>query len=310
MIIFPRITSVLGRGIKPFLRFDKIVAGIFWACLVPAAIAQDADQDLTSIQSGTHNGFYYNVWKDSGNITFGLREAGRYTAQWSDVSSWVGGVGWSPGDRDKVVNYSGQFIIDPSQNAYLSLYGWTRNPLVEYYILESWGAYDPSSCIEQRKTYGTFESDGATYQIISCKIYKGFGIVSDYTQIFSVRTSKKDFGAVEGTITLANHFDTWESKDLKLGQLDYMIFAVDAYQSNGSADITVTDATPLADCGEIDGVPICCNIDADPDGDGIGVQNNGQVCMVDEEAVAGGGSSGWWFLAISGLLMARRRMVS
>lgn len=53
-------------------------------------------------------------------VTFGLREAGRYTAQWSNVNNWIGGIGWKPGSWDKVVKYSGQYDVSRSQNSILA----------------------------------------------------------------------------------------------------------------------------------------------------------------------------------------------
>src|SRR5690606_10301609 len=38
-------------------------------------------------------------------------------------------------------------------------------------------------------------------------------------------------------------------------------------------------AEPVS-CGTEDGNPICCNISADPDGDGWGTQNDGETCLI------------------------------
>ncbi|KAG6847447.1 hypothetical protein C0991_001880 [Blastosporella zonata] len=69
-------------------------------------------------------------------------ETGAYSLTWTSATEdVVAGVGWNPGSA-QVINYSGTFTTDG--NAYLSVYGWTTSPLVEYYILESY-AGSPSS---------------------------------------------------------------------------------------------------------------------------------------------------------------------
>ncbi|RYG17821.1 MAG: hypothetical protein EOO07_10280, partial [Chitinophagaceae bacterium] len=122
---------------------------------------------LTANGNGTHDGFYYSFWQDSGKTNFTLEAGGRYTAKWtSDTNSWYGGKGWQPGGP-RVVNYSGIFQIGSSANAYLSLYGWTRTPYVEYYIVETWGSYNPSSCATGQ-LLGRYQSDGANYELREC----------------------------------------------------------------------------------------------------------------------------------------------
>jgi endo-1,4-beta-xylanase len=53
---------------------------------------------------------------------------GQYSVTWSGNGNWVGGKGWKPGAA-RVITYSGTY--SPNGNSYLSIYGWTTNPLVE-----------------------------------------------------------------------------------------------------------------------------------------------------------------------------------
>ena len=218
----------------------RVISSMIWAAAL--CVSAVSAQTLTSNQTGTHNGFYYSFWKDSGNASFGLQSAGRYTSQWDNsTNNWVGGKGWNPGGP-RVVNYSGYYGVDNSQNSYLALYGWTRNPLVEYYVIESYGSYNPSSC-SGGTDYGSFQSDGATYNVRRCQRVNKPSIEgnnSTFYQYFSVRTPKKGFGNISGTITVANHFNFWASKGLNLGSHDYMVLATEGYQSRGSSDITVS----------------------------------------------------------------------
>lgn len=40
----------------------------------------EADRTLTSNLTGTHNGYFFSFWKDSGNASMTLRADGRYTS--------------------------------------------------------------------------------------------------------------------------------------------------------------------------------------------------------------------------------------
>ena len=137
---------------------------VLMALICIAVLGVSVVSALTSNSTGTHNGYYYSFWKDSGDASFDLLEGGRYKSQWTNsTNNWVGGKGWNPGGP-KVVNYSGSYNVDNSQNSYLALYGWTRNPLIEYYVVESYGSYNPASC-SGGTDYGSFQSDGATYNV-------------------------------------------------------------------------------------------------------------------------------------------------
>lgn len=230
---FPNLKHITATG-------KKALATLLGATALCATAA--SAQTLTSNSTGTNNGFYYSFWKDSGDASFGLQAGGRYTSSWTtSTNNWVGGKGWKPGGP-KVVNYSGSFNVTSSDNSYLALYGWTRSPLVEYYVIESYGSYNPANC-SGGTDYGSFQSDGATYNVRRCQRVNQPSIDGNQTfyQYFSVRNPKKGFGSISGTVTTANHFNFWASKGLNLGAHDYMILATEGYQSRGSSDITVSE---------------------------------------------------------------------
>lgn len=132
--------------------------------------------------------------------------------------------------------------FEPNGNAYLSIYGWTTNPLVEYYIVESYGTHIPSDNPDAVQK-GNLTSDGGDYEIWT-KIRKNKPSIqgtATFPQFWSIRKVKQ----VGSTVTTGNHFKAWQAAGLKLGTHNYMIVAIEGQDSNGTATITV-GATPKA----------------------------------------------------------------
>jgi endo-1,4-beta-xylanase len=204
------------------------------ASMTLAGIAHaEADRVITSNSTGTHNGFFYSYWKDSGNVTMTLGAAGNYSVQWNSINNTVVGKGWNPGSSH-TVNYSGSFNC--GGNCYLALYGWTTNPLIEYYVVENFGSFNPSSGATR---LGSVTTDGSTYDIYRTQRVNQPSIIGTATfyQYWSVRQQHR----TGGTITTANHFNAWRNLGLNLGTHNYQILATEGFQSSGSSNITVSE---------------------------------------------------------------------
>ncbi|EQC26298.1 endo-1,4-beta-xylanase [Saprolegnia diclina VS20] len=152
------------------------------ALIVAAVIAAG-----TPNSSGTNNGFYYSMWSDGvSDVTYTNQAGGAYSVKWSSASNgggnFVAGKGWAVGAH-RTISYTGTYT--PQGNSYLAIYGWSRNPLIEYYIVENYGTYNPGSGGQLK---GTVTSDGSVYDIYTSMRYNAPSIDGDKTfqQFWSV----------------------------------------------------------------------------------------------------------------------------
>ena len=205
----------------------------------PDMVTGAGDGALKLRGTGTHDGFFYSDWTDGGgSVNFTLGSGGNYSYSWSNCGNFVGGKGWNPGSSSRNIGYNAG-VFSPSGNAYLTVYGWTRNPLVEYYIVDSWGDWRPPGGSGHQ---GSMSSDGGSYDIYRTTRTNQPSIdgTATFDQYWSVRTSKRGTGS-DANVNFGNHAQAWRNKGMNLGNHVYQIMATEGYQSSGSSNVTVWD---------------------------------------------------------------------
>ena len=188
--------------------------------------------------TGTDDGAFYTVWHDTGSGCMVLRDAG-YRVDWQlgDHGNLVAGKGWRTGSPDRVVRYTAR-TFQPGTNGYLSLYGWSTDPLVEYYVVENWGGFTPPG--PAATFLGTVDTDGGTYRLYRARRIDQPSIAGTATfyQYWSVRTAKRPVGR-ESVITFTNHVAAWRKAGMTLGRLGYQVMATEGFGSTGRSDVSV-----------------------------------------------------------------------
>ncbi|MES1190758.1 MAG: glycoside hydrolase family 11 protein [Steroidobacter sp.] len=187
-------------------------------------------QTFSNNQTGTNNGFYYSLWSNGqGYVSMTLGSAGNYSVNWSNIGDFTAGKGWSTGSGHTISYNAG--VYQNSGGGSLAIYGWTTNPLVEYYIAEQ------ANGLNQGTYMGSYTSDGATYNIYKHQQVNQPSIVGTATfwQYISVRQSPR----TSGTITIQNHFNAWASHGMNLGQQNMQIMLTEGWNGSGQSNVTV-----------------------------------------------------------------------
>lgn len=194
--------------------------------------------------NGSAGGNYsYDLWSDgkgSGCMNvYGVD--GAFKANWTNVGDWIARVGRSF-DKSKTYDQLGVFSSDFSFTmtgitsggfGNVGIYGWTVNPLHEFYIEENWLGKDPNFT-----KVDTFTIDGeGTYDVMTNKQTNQPNITgtnADFVQFWSVRKTKRQCGH----ISISKHFDEWAKLGLQLGKMEEVRMSVEGQNNSGTIDFT------------------------------------------------------------------------
>lgn len=218
------------------------------ATTCPAATPLTGGTQYCSNSKGGAGGNYrYELWAEGGGSGC-MRVYGKgaaFNANWSNVGDFLARVGLDF-DQTKTHSQIGTISADFQETqtnltglVYIGIYGWTVNPLKEYYILDDWGPTKPAGTASDgtpRERVGTMEIDGDTYDVWKKERVNKPSIIGDQTfyQYFSIRTNARQCGH----ISISEHFKGWEKLGLDLGKLYEAKMLVESQDSSGTVDFT------------------------------------------------------------------------
>ncbi|MCL2179964.1 MAG: glycoside hydrolase family 11 protein [Treponema sp.] len=197
--------------------------------------------------------YFYEIWSAEGNdnrlIWHGLDGGAAFRAEWNNPNDFLGRIGyyWNKG---KPYTEYGNILCDFDFNrsadgtggsySYISIYGWSKNPMIEWYIVDDWfgnGIIGPGNIGGNAEKKGEFNMDGAVYFIYQAVRPAGSGNIEGkkepFPQFFSIRQTRRQ----SGTISITEHFKEWEKTGMKLGSNMYEAkFLVEAAGGTGWFD--------------------------------------------------------------------------
>ncbi|HSY21954.1 MAG TPA: glycoside hydrolase family 11 protein, partial [Polyangiaceae bacterium] len=169
-----------------------------------------------------------------------------FSATWTNAGDFLArnGLGF---DETKTPAQIGTITSDFAETktgntglVYVGIYGWTVNPLREYYIIDDWGGTQPGDTASDgtpRTKAGTITVDGDTYDVWTHTQTNKPAITggnATFDQYFSVRSTARQCGH----ISISEHFSGWLGLGLQLGDLEEAKVLVEAQNSTGTIDFT------------------------------------------------------------------------
>ncbi|MBP5704006.1 MAG: glycoside hydrolase family 11 protein, partial [Paludibacteraceae bacterium] len=185
-------------------------------------IADNAVKDLG-------NGYNAELWREtnSGSMTvFGGKADCAFKANWDNSGDFLARVGYYDGNASKeytdlgeiyaVYNYSKKGD-GGGKYSYIGVYGWTKNPTIEYYIVDDSFSPDGDGMFWDTETKGTYKVDGVEYTL-KVGIRNNYPSIlgnTSFKQVFAVRSSYQTCGSINVT----EHFKNWEKLGIKMGNI-------------------------------------------------------------------------------------------
>jgi len=196
---------------------------------------------ITSNKIGTFEGFDFEFWSELGDgvTEMQLTGPGTFWCNWADARNILFRIGKKLGSEmsyeeygNILIDYKASHYIQSGSVSYLTVYGWTQDPLLEWYIVEQHGSYRPGG-----ELVDTVEIDGSMYEIrIDTRVNQpSIEGTQTFMQIYSIRKDHR----TEGIITVSDHFKAWEELGLDVsGKLYEVSMCIEGFNSSGSGSIS------------------------------------------------------------------------
>ncbi|MDR2532681.1 MAG: glycoside hydrolase family 11 protein [Oscillospiraceae bacterium] len=217
-----------------------VLAVIFMASLAVIPASANTVWNRNTIQN--LNGVDYEFWADNGGGTMTIPTSanGAFSCEWNNINNILFRSGRKWNNRNQTHQQIGQITMNYNVstwnvqgNSYLCIYGWTVDPLVEWYIIETYGTYKPSG---NASRLGTVSINGGTYELFRTTRTNQPSILGTRTfdQYWSIRTSNRR----SGTVDVSAHFRAWEAVGLRMGNLTEVALTVEGWQNRGNATVS------------------------------------------------------------------------
>ncbi|KUL83095.1 hypothetical protein ZTR_11159 [Talaromyces verruculosus] len=194
------------------------------------------DSTFSTSKDGVDSaGFYYSLYNANG-AGAGYTEfsnSGEFEIGWNLPSDteFLGGKGFKD-TSTRSLTWSGYFTATGDYT--LAIYGWTLNPVTEWYIVEKHGTGTPGN----GHVVGTVTSDGGTYDVYDLyysDVPEIYGVTS-FHQYWSVR----QVGRSTGTVDVTTHFNAWKKLGLAPGTPIFQMVTLEGFEGEGYLDFTVS----------------------------------------------------------------------
>lgn len=202
------------------------------------------------------NGYHFEMWKqDPGTVKMTIpNDEAKFDVEWSNIQNFVARVGLKY-DETKTHQEIGTFTAEVEFQkgniqgglAYFGIYGWTVEPLVEFYVMEDWKDWKPSAGDGMHTSKGTINVDGSEYEILTRQMQGQPSIkgTADFPQVFSIRKNTRS----SGSISISEHFNKWEELGIELGNMYEVKIKVESYsgENKGVGSCKVTKGKLMVD---------------------------------------------------------------
>jgi hypothetical protein len=241
------------------LRATAAAAAALLAGAAAYSAAQDAcpigpaptlgTQHCSSNQTGRTGSLGWSIWSSgSGGCITPSENTAAFKATWNNSGDFLARAGFQ-WDETKTYDAYGNLSADYTYTktgtaggySYVGIYGWSNNPLIEFYIVDDW--YGSGRAPTAGGTLkGTFTADSGTYKVYTHQQVGQpsiHGNNATFMQYFSIRQTPRQCGH----ISLTQHFDAWKGLGLNLGKMYEAKLLIEVGGGSGSIDFSLGTMT-------------------------------------------------------------------